>query len=517
MPVYSYGRKIGEIYVNGVSIGKGYSGGRLVFQKGGWAQDADFTMTVNAAAGASINGTITFNTFVYKEAGIVVDRYYKVASTNLYNNNVGVVYLGLSANSAISFQGNENVFYTSTTGTFRLSYSELKNIHTIKSVAERNPVVVPATCTSYYIEPNWDLAVSQQNTNTIYLNPGWTIAVNRSSRMAISGGITKTLSELGISGTGKFPLYGVGVSATEGTIANLTSSTTAHTQYDEQLLKHLAWITVKDGVVTSIESLHQNTGAQFGKSLSGNTLTVIAGWASDTDGIRVQIPGFTYSIQWMIDAAKDRQQDGERTLKHTTNVTQSGPNFSITSTFTSNSDYVVGTDYYKYTISLDPGEELAGPGTVEATVLTRSYDGVISTKSWQTVNTNGDIVNDNVSGSDTMSGMDYKRSMSTFIPAGQTVTKLNWYANLRTNSSGNHYVYSTGTKGIGNYVYYVPKITVEGTTQTLTLYAKVVRNADNSSMTVAQQGTTGDSTPFVSYIYVGTITVQRNANSGTLT
>lgn len=516
MPVYSYGRKIGEIYVNGVSIGKGYSGGRLVFQKGGWSQSTDFNMVVNASSGSSINGTVTFNTFIYKEAGAIVDRYYKVSSTNLYNDNVGVVYLSLSPNSAISFKGNEDVFYTSSTGSFKLSYSELKNIYMIKSIAERNPVVIPATCTSYYIEPNWDLVVSQQNTNTIYVNPGWTIAVNRSSRMAISGEITKTLSELGISGTGKFPLYGVGVSATEGTISNLTSSTNVHEQYDDQLLKHLAWITVNDGIVTSIESLHQNTGAQFGKSLNGNTLNVVAGWATDTDGIRVQIPGFNYSIQSMLDAAKDRQQDGAKTLKHTTNVTQSGSDFSITSTFKANNTYTVGTNYYKYIISLDSGEELQGPGTVEATVITRNYDGVTSTKSWQTVNTSDAIVNDNVSGSDIMSGSDYKRTMSAFIPSGQTINKINWYANLRT-TSGSYYVYSAGTKGIGNYVYYIPKITVEGTTQTLTLYAKVTRNANNSSMTVSQQSTTGDSTPFVSYIYIGTITVQRNATSGTLT
>lgn len=521
MPVYSYGRKIGEIYVDGVSIGKGYSGGRLVFQKGGWAQDADFTMTVTAAAGASINGTVTFNTFVNKESGNIVDRYYKVASTNLYNDAVGVVYLMLSANSAISFQGNEEVFYTSSSGTFKLSYSELKNLHTIKSIAERNPVVVPASCTSYYIEPNWDLSVTQQNTSTIYLNPGWTIAVNRTSRMAITGGITKTLSELGISGTGKFPVYGVAASAIEGTISNLTSSIDAHDTYDDQLLKHLAWITVQDGVVTSIESLHQNTGAQFGRSLNGNILSVVAGWGTDTDGIRVQIPGFNYDIQWMINAANDSQRPGTRTLIHSNNVTPSsaaGVAYEIDSYFTKSSDYNVVSTHYRYNITLDTNEYVTGPGTLEAFVLTEGYDGVTGTSSWSVLRE--DIgVSGNISGRDVVQGLSYRREMNAWtVPSGQVVDEIAWYANLRKNSSGTYYVYTSGGRaGIGNYVYYTPTIVVPGSTQVLTLYACVTRNADNGSMSVTQQGTSGDSSPFISYVYIGTITVQRNTNYGVLT
>ena len=515
MPVYSYGRKIGEIYVDGVSIGKGYSGGRLVFQKGGWAQDADFTMTVTAAAGASINGTVTFNTFVNKESGNIVDRYYKVASTNLYNDAVGVVYLMLSANSAISFQGNEEVFYTSSSGTFKLSYSELKNLHTIKSIAERNPVVVPASCTSYYIEPNWDLSVTQQNTSTIYLNPGWTIAVNRTSRMAISGGITKTLSELGISGTGKFPVYGVAASAVEGTISNLTSSIDAHNTYDDQLLKHLAWITVQDGVVTSIESLHQNTGAQFGRSLNGNILSVVAGWGTDTDGIRVQIPGFNYDIQWMINAANDSQQPGTRSLIHTTNCHEEYGVFVIDK-LVNKTNYYVASNLWQYTISLD--SNISGPGTIEAFVLTYSYDGVQSTSSWSVVNTEDVAIGTNIPGSDIMQGQYYRRQMQAWsVPSGQLVDTVRWYAQLRSDSTG-YYVYKgSGSCGIGNYVYYTPTIVVPGSTQVLTLYACVTRNADNGSMSVTQQGTSGDSSPFISYVYIGTITVQRNTNYGVLT
>lgn len=510
MSVFYKGSKVSEIYVKGSRVASGYSKGSLVYsRKQGWELGTDLVITINSSNNNSVTGTITLNQYNYYEGGTITDSYYQVAARSLSRTTEGVATLSLGSGANIVFgDATNNALYPVTSsGTITLSASELNSIYRIRKSSGSYSLGSTMTVTSYYLEPVQDMGISQLSSD-LYLASGWAIANNRTSRIKTSSSITTSLSNLSTPGDGTWPVYAVAVSGTEVSTSFVTCSRTAHYEYDSKNIRHLGWVTVANGYITGVNSINSSTGSSLSKSISDTTLTVSAGYATDTDGCTVYVPGFTYSFSDMVTAAADTTTNetlGSKTTLIDTTASSSASHSAGTVLFWS-----TGSSYYdkiktttqRAKITAFKGSGASSPRVTAIEVNYSKLEGATYSSSadypWSTVWTGSIAGNANTSSRPTF-----------YIPKNSSVY------NMRVTWEG-----SSGKGALRNYVMYQyvtqEASTTPGTAQTRTIYAKVTRTQTSSSKSVTSQTSTGDSTPYVSYVEIGTITVARNASTGSI-
>lgn len=497
MPVYINGTKVKGIYFEGRAATKAYSNGNLVFsaRTSGWVMGEDLTMTISAANNNSVAGTMVFNRFDYYEGANITQTYYQVSTRSLSRQNEGVVTLNIGVGSTITFANanQENVEYTAEAdGTITLSALELSYLYKIKSPTILN-LGTTMSVTSNYLDFVQDMGITKLGTS-IHVPTGWAIANNRVSRMAVTTAFSVDYASLAIPGDGYWPVYAVANAGTEVTVSTITCATNAHEVYDSKNIRHLGWVTVSGGAIASVTPFYTATGVNQSNAVSGAMVSISPGYVTDTDGMRVYIPDtIRYDFTDMVTAAKD------------TTTTTKGSKVTLVDSTTTGSIGSTGvkTELAAGTMQLlDSNKHGQAPGPCELhyryryTLQTNSkydlYSGTLLTDLYKTDTTTSTST----------------RTMD--IPSGITIYNIK--ASYKATSF-------TGKKSWTKYaeVYYYPitTTTTQGTAQTRTLYAKIVRNQNNNTITVTTQTTTGDSTPFVSYAKLGTITVARNASTGT--
>lgn len=507
MAIYVNGKKIKSIYVGGESIGVGYSNGRIVFsKKQGWQLGPDTTINVTSANNNSISGTITLNRYDYYEGGAITDRYYQVAAKSLSRTTDGVVELNLGANTAVVF-GNAASYAdypVNTTGTIRLSAAELNNMYRLRKLSGVLELGTTVNVTSKYLEPVQDMVISQLSTD-LYMTAGWAIASNRVSRLKTNSAMTVTLSSLNVPKEGTWPVYAVASSGTEVTTESLTCSTSAHYTYDSANIRHVGWVTVASGAITNVISLATATGAAWSKSISGSTLTVSAGYATDTDGCKVYVPRFTYSFSDMITAAADKEVDEvlgnnvEIVDDRTTNVKPVNGNYAF---WASGSPHYneVATSNKRFKVVARKSNTQSYVDTY--TVYYSRYQGT----NYPDINNLKQVPYD----MDHANGGTTNSILTFYMPTQSTIYNITVDWSGAKSNNGTHIV-ELSYRPVNTEASTTP-----GTTQTRTVYVKVTRNQNNSNKTTSTQTSTGNSSPYVSYIRVGTITVTRNSNTGTI-
>lgn len=486
MGIYVNGKKITDIYVEGRGIKFGYANGKLVFSKqSGWQAGASCTLTVSSAYNNSVAGSVILNRYDYYEGGLITDSYYEVASTTLSRAEEGVVDLDLGSDAVVLFgdRASNAEYSVPANGTIRLSASEFTHIYRLKKTTGTLELGRSKTVTSYYVEPIYNMQIYKASDIQLGVMPGWTIANNRTSRLSLKSNMVVDISSLVIPKEGTWPVYAVGESATEGTVSTLTCITTAHQVYKNSLMKCLGWITVSGGKITNVTNLALVTGAEGTKATSGSTLTVTNGYWTDTGGYKVYVPDFTYDFSDTITAAQD-------------------------TTSTEEVAHVQDKQTGSYAVVFNPETSLSieGPATVKLygsigwswpgkkSVSSLMYQSSTTGTAWQSKNFTN-------KSSATWDGIN--------LSAGQTMTKARMTGSVTDAPSASH----TGT----GHLYVYSTVAVQGTPQTRSIYVKVTRNTNNSNKATEVQTATGTSSPFVSYVYIGSLTVQRNASTGSIT
>ena len=497
MPAYINGTKIKGMYFEGKAVTKAYSNGNLVFSTGnsGWVMGADLTMTVRSNDNNSVAGTLVFNRFDYYEGADIKQTYYQLSTRSLSRASDGVVTLTFAPGTTITFVGPAQTFAeyeTTSDGKITLSAQELYYIYQIKSPTLLN-LGTALTVTSYYLLTVQDMAISKLGTN-LNVATGWAIANNRASRMAVTTSFSMDPVSLAVPGDGYWPVYAIANAGTEATVSTITCATNAHKDYDGKNIRHLGWVTISGGAISSVTPVYTATGSGLSNAISGTTLNISPGYAVDTDGMKVYIPQSTlYTFDDMVAAAKDTTTTTKGSKVTLVDNETSG---SIGST---NTQTVLQGGYYQL---LDSNKHAQAPGPCE---LHYRYRYSLQTNSQYLL----------YSGTSTSNLYYTDKTSSTSertldIPAGTTIY------NIRATYKEASFTGKKSWTSVAK-VYYYPIVTTttQGTTQTRTLYAKVVRNQNDDGITVTTQTTSGDSTPFISYVKLGTITVARNASTGT--
>lgn len=499
MTVFINGRRIKEIFVRGRSIGTGYSSGEVIFsKKQGWQEGTPFTLTVNSANNNSISGFINFNRYDYYEGGVVTENYYEYVSSSFSRASEGVVSLALGADTLVVYGDSNNKvgYYTGTSGTIVLSASEVSRIFQLKATSGVLELGSSMTVTSQYLEPIWDMSLARLGTS-LYVNTGWAISSTRISRLALTNALTLTAADLGITTNGVFPVFAVGGVYTEATVSSVTSANTVHFINDTGNMRHLGWVTVSNGEIIAVESLAQATGSNVTKSISGANLNVTEGYGVDTDGVRVRIPAFTYNYQAIIDAAQSTTTEGD-----TVEVSEYD---SGTSTSTTKTTSLSNTGSLR--LHTQTAVNIPSPCNVNVRVTYSGYKYVPT--GYHVEDSSGNII----------ASVNTSSKSATIPLTSGTGTKVmfNYKLTSKDSTTGNYIVYPANTTLRWSYsTSYAPVVVTPGTTQTAPIYAKVTRNQNDNNISVSVQTSTGDSSPYVSYILIGTLTVQANASTGTI-
>lgn len=510
MTIFVNGKKIKEIFTNGQSVSAGYTNGSLFFSKRqGWELGPEITITITSANNNSISGTITLARYDYYEGGNITDRYYQVNNKELSRATDGIVELDLGIGASVVF-GNAAAnadYYVQADGKIRLSASEISSMFRLRKpggVLALNSISV----TSNYLEPIQDMNISLLGAD-LYITSGWAIASNRISRIKNNTASGTSLSSLSVPKEGTWPVYAIASSGTEVTMEGLTCSVGAHQTYGGQNMRHLGWVTVASGQITNVVSLASATGSSVTKSISGSTLTVNAGYLTDTDGCKVYMPTSTYSFADMVTAAADVTVE-EKLTKAKDTINKSGG-----------------------TASKPPAKgeitrmwpQVGSPWTEKIVTTTKRIK-----VEMRLSHTKGRVDQyqiqyyPNYNGQSYPAENPYYEYITVNAYGSTTSTVKTFYVPQRSTINSILMVAGTASSGTGTWVRKLTYWTVDqeasmipGTTQTRTLYAKITRNQNNSNKSVAFQTSTGNSSPYVSYVSIGTITVTRNSNTGTIT
>ena len=497
MTIFINGKKIKEIFISGDSIGTGYSNGQLVFsKKQGWQLGTPCTIYITSANNNSVAGSITLNRYDYYESGAITENYYQVSSVNLSRQTDGLVSLPLGTNGIVVFGNatNNADYYAPSTGNILLSASEVSNIFRLKKSGGILELGTTLNITSNYLEPIWDMSIAQLGVN-LYVSAGWAISASRTSRLASSSGITKNLASLQVPGDGTWPVYALGAAGTEVTVASITCDPTSHFSNDSTNIRHLGWVTVANNAITGVISLAQSTGSDVSKSISGAELVVTEGYLTDTDGLRVKVPAFEYNYQSMIDAAKDKKTEGDEV-----ELRDYDSGYSTASTKRTS---LSSGGHWK----IREGVTLNSPGRVYVKITKAGYN--YRTRSFTIENSNEEVIA-TVTTTSNSATIDFDSGTGNAVYWNYDIT-------AKDSSTGYYLIYSAGDIiRLACTSSYVPITVTPGTTQTRTIYAKVTRSQNNSNISVTVQTSTADSSPYVSYVYIGTITVQANASVGTI-
>ncbi len=506
MAVFSNGSGISEIYVNGSKISSAYAYGTPVYStKAGWQEAGTFTLTVTSANSNSVSGTITYKIYEYLRGATVIDRYYERSTISLSRLDEGCVTLNFGE-GAVFYLGDENTsveYFFPASGTITMSATELARVYRFKKHNALLNLGTSKTVTSNYIFQTQGMGITYSGGN-LNLTTGWTISqTNRACRIANKLVSTYTVDVLNVPADGIWPVYAVSGAGTETDLTTITAAPNVYQTYAN--VRFLGLVTLYGGAITNFQNISQismPTAPTITKSISDSTLTVGAGYAVDTDGMLVYVPTGTYSFADMVTAAADQHVPEtlgpSKTLINTSDTTTGSAGTLLF--FGSGSSYMnaLKTTSQRAFVTMNGSHSALKTTLYE--VFYSKYDG--TTYSEPAIKTTVTP--------DTSSNAKSRKDVTFYMPLNSTLF------NIRVTCTGTG---GSGTrKKIVKYQYVTKEAsTTPGTAQTRTLYAKISRNQDTGVVTYSATQTTGPtSTPYVSYILLGTLTVARNATTGSL-
>lgn len=506
MTVFAAGSGIKEIYVNGSKIASAYSYGVPVFsKKAGWQEAGTMTLTINPANSNSVSGTIIYKIFEHVQGSTVTDRYYERSVVSLTRLNEGCVTLNFGADS-VFYLGDENTsaeYFFPSNGTITMSATELAKVYRFKKHSSIMDLGSAKTVTSNYIFQTQGMTVSASGTN-LTIGTGWTISQNnRACSIYNKTTATYSLEALNVPADGTWPVYAVAGSGTENVMIQLTAAPNVYQNYENVRL--LGLVTVYGGAITNFENINHialPTSATMSKSISGSTLTVGAGYAVDTDGLMVYVPTSSYQFNDMVSAAADKHVP-ETLGVSKTEISESASSVSAVKTMTMWSS---GSSHFNKVATTNQRARLTFILRNTA-VITKSYTLQFSRYQGTNYSTPHAVT---IASSQTSKGQ--KVYAVWDMPTNSTLYNIEGTTNLSSSVKGNvlkelKYAYITQEAH-----------TTPGTAQSRVLYAKVSRNQDTGVVTYSATQTTGpSSTPYVSYILLGTLTVPRNSFTGSIT
>lgn len=509
MTIYSNGTKIKEVYAFGQKVTAGYAFGEQIFStaEAGWSRVGTMTMTITAANSNSISGTITYGIYEYSNGSSVTDRYYEKEQIALTRVNEGYVTLNFGADT-VFYIGDNNTsaeYFFPSSGQIQMSATELSNVYRFKKHSGLLDLGSSQSVTSNYIWQSQNMNITVNNNNLV-MATGWTISqTNTAARMQTSVTASYTLDSLSVPSDGTWPVYAVAGTGTEANVTGLTAAPNVYQNYSN--IRMMGLITVYGGAITNFENIWINTsatGTTMTKSISGSTLTVTGGYALDTDGMIVYVPTAAYSFTDMVTAAKDvttpEQWSSETVVVNTS--TSGSPSSKTMNAWASGSSHFNKIQSGSKRLQLLMRLTMGSARVDHYSIFYSKYQG--ATHSPTPLEVTYDV-----------SGLSYNDSKklveSYFVPENSTVYQVQ--STMTSVKSGS----TTFTKHIGYKTLVQEASTTPGTTQTRTLWAKVTRSTTNGTSSYAgTQTTTGSSVPYVSYIPLGTITVTRNSDTGTL-
>lgn len=509
MTVFSNGSGISEIYVNGHKISSAYAYGAQVYStQAGWQEAGTMTLTITAANNNSVSGTITYKVYENVRGTTVIDRYYERDTISLSRLDEGCVTLDFGEN-AVFYLGDENTsveYFFPTSGTITMSATELARVYRFKKHNAVLDLGSAKTVTSNYIFHTQGMGITYSG-NNLTLPTGWTIAqTNRACRIANKITSTYTLGVLNVPADGTWPVYAVATVAgtpTEKTVETLTAAPNAYQTYDQVRL--LGLITVYGGAITNFQNVRQinvPTSETIGKSTSGSTLNITAGYGTDADGMVVYVPSGTYDFSSMITAAAD------------TTVQNKGDRVTVQSY--SSSDKIgeagVKSTIFGSTIRMTiPSPGIPLPAEVHYLLNEKGAGQVHGS---YTLTMSNQVITD-----DTSLITWRESTWAQQSDSGKYLTAI-----TRPVDMVSFYGVKTIEYNRGCYYYPIIFTNVAGTTQTKRVWVSVSRDQDTGVSSLGGMTKFDDesysssfNTPYQSYVFIGTLTVARNANTGSIT
>ena len=508
MTVFSNGSGISEIYVNGHKISSAYAYGAQVYStQAGWQEAGTMTLTITAANNNSVSGTITYKVYENVRGTTVIDRYYERDTISLSRLDEGCVTLDFGEN-AVFYLGDENTsveYFFPTSGTITMSATELARVYRFKKHNAVLDLGSAKTVTSNYIFHTQGMGITYSG-NNLTLPTGWTIAqTNRACRIANKITSTYTLGVLNVPADGTWPVYAVATVAgtpTEKTVETLTAAPNAYQTYDQVRL--LGLITVYGGAITNFQNVRQinvPTSETIGKSTSGSTLNITAGYGTDADGMVVYVPSGTYDFSSMITAAAD------------TTVQNKGDRVTVQSYSSSDK---LGEAGVKSTVF---------GGTIRMTIpspgipLPAEVHYLLNEKGAGQVHGSYTLTMSNQIITDDTSLITWRESTwAQQSDSGKYLTAI-----TRPVDMVSFYGVKTIESNRGCYYYPIIFTNVAGTTQTKRVWVSVSRDQDTGVSSLGgitkfddESYSSSFNTPYQSYVFIGTLTVARNANTGSI-
>ena len=508
MTVFSNGSGISEIYVNGHKISSAYAYGAQVYStQAGWQEAGTMTLTITAANNNSVSGTITYKVYENVRGTTVIDRYYERDTISLSRLDEGCVTLDFGEN-AVFYLGDENTsveYFFPTSGTITMSATELARVYRFKKHNAVLDLGSAKTVTSNYIFHTQGMGITYSG-NNLTLPTGWTIAqTNRACRIANKITSTYTLGVLNVPADGTWPVYAVATVAgtpTEKTVETLTAAPNAYQTYDQVRL--LGLITVYGGAITNFQNVRQinvPTSETIGKSTSGSTLNITAGYGTDADGMVVYVPSGTYDFSSMITAAAD------------TTVQNKGDRVTVQSYSSSDKIGEVGvkSTIFGGTISMTiPSPGIPLPAEVHYLLNEKGAGQVHGS---YTLTMSNQIITD-----DTSLITWRESTWAQQSDSGKYLTAI-----TRPVDMVSFYGVKTIEYNRGCYYYPIIFTNVAGTTQTKRVWVSVSRDQDTGVSSLGgitkfddESYSSSFNTPYQSYVFIGTLTVARNANTGSI-
>ena len=345
-----------------------------------------------------------------------------------------------------------------------------------------------------YIQPIYGLQLGTA-VGFLTVTNGYCIASNnRDSRLNLSMQGSYSLSSLGVTSDGTYPVYAIATSTGIENQITIISCNTMTIQASP-LFRHIGWLT-KSGNNASVVSLGTPiSGSNFSKSATSPNIIVSGGLGTDTAGYQVSIDSSTTSCSTYINEAKKENFTTVYSKKHT--VTKEYDFSFVQFVNQANTDSSVPNNYYLKG-PCDFKFEAYGWGThtttyyLSCTVGTtnKSFSNRIENQYWPNGATS-------ISVKGTLNADESAYSYSTVLGFSETIDVIG----SRTFSP--------------TCAFY----RIDYNEQILKLYRKITKDKDSAKVTyesvfLKTSEATPQSTPYVSYVLIGTVTAQ--AKTGTL-
>lgn len=496
MAIYSKGKKVKSIYVKGKPVNKVFVRGKATYEN--YPQLlGSMRLDITSNNSNSVSGYMTFAKYLDfdKELNMEVIRY-ETALKELENFE-GVVNLTFPEDCIILVNG---LRMSTANKKAVISGQELNGLNGFITTNQSWPDSLETT--SDYIQPIYGLQLGTA-VGFLTVTNGYCIASNnRDSRLNLSMQGSYNLSSIGVTSDGTYPVYAVATSTGIENQITIISCNTMTIQASP-LFRHIGWLT-KSGNNTSVVSLGTPiSGSQFSKSATSPNIVVSGGWGTDTTGYQIMVASSSTDCSTYINEAKKANDVLAHTKSYSykmgNNTSSYGHSFESRSS--SIDDLILlGPCEYKMTTTWTSIPKYTSGYAIRMGiyVFNTSLNMVLrEEKDWESDYTRYSSV-----GSKTIKG-----SLASLEGISLAYTTVATKEAATTSINTLTYAASLNIYRIEYY------------NQTLKLYRKITRDKDSHGyredpVFLSTSEATPQSTPYVSYVLIGTVTAQ--AKTGTL-